>query len=104
MTRRDANLAILTQLATQTLRHPYLRFHQLLQVLDINELEVSAAAPVVKDKFYEESTETLSKLKRRDDYIEDPNSLIIFKKLLTAQYLFLGATIVYTILHILEVV
>jgi hypothetical protein len=55
MTRQEANLQILEILKALIEGNPDMRFHQLLWAYDITERDV--------DKFYEESTRTLSNLK-----------------------------------------
>ena len=54
--RKEANLDILSILEEEFKKHPELRFHQLLEILDVTKLGV--------DKFYEESITTLEKLKK----------------------------------------
>lgn len=53
--RKEANLEILDLLKELVEKNPKLRFHQLLEMLNITVLG--------KDKFYEESVKTLNDLK-----------------------------------------
>ena len=51
--RQSANLEIISLLSNIVEKHPELRFCQILEILNLN-----------KDKFYEESVDTLKELKK----------------------------------------
>lgn len=51
--RQTANLEIISLLSNIVEKHPELRFCQILEILNLN-----------KDKFYEESVDTLKELKK----------------------------------------
>ena len=51
--RQPANLEIISLLSNIVEKHPELRFYQILEILNLN-----------KDKFYEESVDTLKELKK----------------------------------------
>ena len=57
MTRLEANRKIIGILASMVENQPDWRFHQILQNIDLN---VRGLGP---DQFYEESTETLERIK-----------------------------------------
>ena len=65
--RQECNRQILRRLAAFVEANPSLRFHQVLSTMNITETVTVGKEPNVavycKDKFYEESTETLLNLK-----------------------------------------
>lgn len=63
MDRLEHNLKIINILKTEAHKHPYLRFWQLLTCLGIVRYEDGVSSPIVKDGFYEESSETLERVK-----------------------------------------
>ena len=62
MTRQAANHEILNKLYAVVEQHPDWRFHQILQNLHINLRDVTEFKCL--DQFYEESEETLERIKR----------------------------------------
>jgi hypothetical protein len=62
MTRQAANYEILNKLYAIVEKHPDWRFHQILQNLDINLRDVATLRCF--DQFYEESEETLKRVKQ----------------------------------------
>jgi hypothetical protein len=62
MTRQAANYEILNKLYAVVEQHPDWRFHQILQNLDINLRDVATLRCF--DQFYEESEETLKRVKQ----------------------------------------
>lgn len=63
MTRQAANYEILNKLYAIVEQHPDWRFHQILQNLDVNLRDVATLRCF--DQFYEESEETLERVKQR---------------------------------------
>lgn len=62
MTRQAANYEILNILYAIVEKHPDWRFHQILQNLDVNIRDVKTLRCL--DQFYEESEETLKRVKQ----------------------------------------
>lgn len=69
--RLKNNLKILDILKMEAFNHPQLRFWQLLTCLQIIRYENNVDKVVVKDAFYEESLETLNRLKNVINNIEN---------------------------------
>lgn len=64
--RQEANREILRAISAQVEAHPELRFHQILQNMNISQTQMIGEAPneemVGKDQFYEESVDTLKRV------------------------------------------
>ncbi len=65
--RKEANLEILDLLKELVEKNPKLRFHQLLEMLNITVLG--------KDKFYEESVKTLNDLKNEIKRLDESKQI-----------------------------
>jgi hypothetical protein len=63
MNRQEANRKILSLLSAAVEQYPDWRFHQILQNLDVNLRDVTTLKCF--DQFYEESDETLDRIKQR---------------------------------------
>ena len=61
--RQNANLQILNKLRDYFLAHPDMRFGQALANLNIIEYDRTKLTPEVIDPFFEESVDTLEKVK-----------------------------------------
>ena len=61
--RQEANLQILNKLRDYFLAHPDIRFGQALSNLNIIEYDRTKLTPEVIDPFFEESIDTLEKIK-----------------------------------------
>ena len=61
MPRQQANRMILSFLSAAVEQHPDWRFHQILQNMDVNLRDVTTLK--CQDQFYEESEETLERVK-----------------------------------------
>lgn len=61
--RLNNNLKILELLKVEAYKHPDLRFWQLLTIAQVIRYGNNIDHPVVKDGFYEESSETLNRVK-----------------------------------------
>lgn len=61
--RLKNNLEILDIIKVEAFKHPQLRFWQLLSCLKIIRYEDNPEKVIVKDDFYEESVNTLNRLK-----------------------------------------
>jgi len=68
MTRQEANFELLNILSKLVVKHPYLRFNQILidsEVLEMDEVLCNGEREnVIKDSFYEESEDTLKRVKK----------------------------------------
>ena len=65
MNRLQANRMILSLLWATIEKHPDLRFHQILQNVGVNIRDVTTLK--CQDQFYEESVDTLERVKRIAD-------------------------------------
>lgn len=67
--RQQANRRILDHLKEMVEKYPDLRFHQILQILNVVELDIKLDEfnRASSDKFYEESIHTLERIKKKND-------------------------------------
>lgn len=72
MKRQNANLEILRMIEKEIVKHPYLRFHQILFILGINEFpEGKEGEDVYVDKYNEEPFITLTRMKQNEENRSD---------------------------------